>query len=261
MKNTRKAFTLVELIVVITILAILGTIAFVSLQWYSSDARNTKRTSDLNSLMGKISAENAAWTPLLSFVTANTNNKLPTANISLAWTGLTATQYSDKYEAGTPNYTSLWVKEEDFKDPTDKQYAIAVTTLVGGQYEIAASIEDWAGWFQAAVVWTYTPRSSTAYGGDNTASVDTTNNLVVVTDETAWFFKKGDTIKDTTSGNTTTITKVSNDKLTLTVADASIFSSGSTINLWANETDGLIDSLATSQSWTPVTDGWTDLPY
>jgi prepilin-type N-terminal cleavage/methylation domain-containing protein len=48
MRNTKKqAFTLVELIVVITILAILGTIAFISLQGYSQDAKNSKVTSDL----------------------------------------------------------------------------------------------------------------------------------------------------------------------------------------------------------------------
>ena len=47
MKNQKKAFTLVELIVVITILAILWTIAFLSLQWYSRDARNSKRTAEL----------------------------------------------------------------------------------------------------------------------------------------------------------------------------------------------------------------------
>jgi len=43
----RLAFTLVELIVVITILAILWTIAFISLQWYSRDARDATRTSDV----------------------------------------------------------------------------------------------------------------------------------------------------------------------------------------------------------------------
>jgi len=43
----KKAFTLVELIVVITILAILWTIAFISLQWYSRDARDSKRTTDV----------------------------------------------------------------------------------------------------------------------------------------------------------------------------------------------------------------------
>jgi len=46
-KIRKSAFTLVELIVVITILAILWTIAFISLQWYSRDARDATRTSDL----------------------------------------------------------------------------------------------------------------------------------------------------------------------------------------------------------------------
>ena len=45
-KNT--AFTLVELIVVITILSILATIAFISLQWFSEDARNSTRITDLS---------------------------------------------------------------------------------------------------------------------------------------------------------------------------------------------------------------------
>lgn len=47
MKNiSSRAFTLVELIVVITILAILGTIGFVSLQSYSLLARDSKRIAD-----------------------------------------------------------------------------------------------------------------------------------------------------------------------------------------------------------------------
>ncbi|NDK10275.1 BspA family leucine-rich repeat surface protein [Candidatus Gracilibacteria bacterium] len=43
----KQAFTLVELIVVITILAILGTIGFISLQGYSVTARESARISDL----------------------------------------------------------------------------------------------------------------------------------------------------------------------------------------------------------------------
>ncbi len=42
-----KWFTLVELIVVITILIILWTIAFISLQWYTKSARNSTRISDI----------------------------------------------------------------------------------------------------------------------------------------------------------------------------------------------------------------------
>lgn len=46
----KGAFTLVELIVVITILAILWTIGFLSFQWYSLSARDSIRVSDLNSI-------------------------------------------------------------------------------------------------------------------------------------------------------------------------------------------------------------------
>ena len=47
MNKQKQAFTLVELIVVITILAILWTIAFISLQWYSASSRDSVRISDL----------------------------------------------------------------------------------------------------------------------------------------------------------------------------------------------------------------------
>jgi prepilin-type N-terminal cleavage/methylation domain-containing protein len=48
--KSKTAFTLVELIVVITILAILWTIAFISFQWYSSNARDSVRISDINNI-------------------------------------------------------------------------------------------------------------------------------------------------------------------------------------------------------------------
>ena len=50
MNKQKNAFTLVELIVVITILAILWTIAFISLQWYSKDARDSIRNSDISNI-------------------------------------------------------------------------------------------------------------------------------------------------------------------------------------------------------------------
>ncbi len=47
MKQLKTAFTLVELIVVITILSVLSTVAFVSFQWYTNDARDATKISDL----------------------------------------------------------------------------------------------------------------------------------------------------------------------------------------------------------------------
>jgi len=46
----KSAFTLVELIVVITILAILWTIAFISFQWFKTSARDSARISDLRNI-------------------------------------------------------------------------------------------------------------------------------------------------------------------------------------------------------------------
>ena len=50
LKKKMSGFTLVELIVVITILAILGTIGFISVQGYTSSARESGRLSDLTNL-------------------------------------------------------------------------------------------------------------------------------------------------------------------------------------------------------------------
>jgi len=49
-KRNILGFTLVELIVVITILVILGTIAFMSLSGYSGNARDGSRVSDLTNI-------------------------------------------------------------------------------------------------------------------------------------------------------------------------------------------------------------------
>ena len=59
----RKAFTLVELIVVITILAILWTIGFLSFAWYSKYARNSVRLQSLNWIQKSIEIyEVKTWT-------------------------------------------------------------------------------------------------------------------------------------------------------------------------------------------------------
>ena len=46
----KKAFTLVELIVVITILAILSTIWYISFQWYGLSSRDSVRLNDMKSI-------------------------------------------------------------------------------------------------------------------------------------------------------------------------------------------------------------------
>jgi len=60
---TKKAFTLVELIVVITILAILGTISFITYSWHTTNVRDSARISDLWNIHKVISVyEVINWT-------------------------------------------------------------------------------------------------------------------------------------------------------------------------------------------------------
>ncbi len=54
-----KGFTLVELIVVITILAILATIGFLALSGYTQDARDSVTAANVRSLQTAISSESA----------------------------------------------------------------------------------------------------------------------------------------------------------------------------------------------------------
>lgn len=53
-----NAFTLVELIVAIAILAILATISFFSLSWYSSNSRDSVRITDLDAMMKSLNLFN-----------------------------------------------------------------------------------------------------------------------------------------------------------------------------------------------------------
>ncbi|MDD2907974.1 MAG: type II secretion system protein [Candidatus Gracilibacteria bacterium] len=114
MKNIKnKAFTLVELIVVITILAILGTIAFISLQGYSAGARDSKRLSDVTNILKKIGVEETQGTLVLTLISNQTTS-----------TGKINNQDTSIIQ-GVPNYTNLEEDGNNFKDPsTDGDYVL-----------------------------------------------------------------------------------------------------------------------------------------
>lgn len=73
-------FTLVELVVVVMILAILSTLAFVSYNWYSSQARDSKRMSDIKSLQWALEFQY-----IKNYSYPNPDNY---QNISYSWTVL-----------------------------------------------------------------------------------------------------------------------------------------------------------------------------
>ncbi len=143
MRNTRSAFTLVELIVVITILAILGTIAFISLQGYSQEARNSKVTSDIRNLVTAIetdAARNGTQPDTLVI-----NDPLTANEVSGDFASGTLLDNSTNYSVGNLDLATLGQGSEDFTDPNGDgaEYLYAAATTNGfSAYQLAGEIVD-----------------------------------------------------------------------------------------------------------------------
>jgi prepilin-type N-terminal cleavage/methylation domain-containing protein len=257
MRNTKSGFTLVELIVVITILAILGTIAFISLGSYTADARNSTRLDGISKIATAVENGLISATPVVAYV-ADSANALTGQNVG--WVALTT---GANYNAGNMNASALNVNADQFKDPKDttQGYRIGATVLGGTRFQVAASVEDGSSARKSAVRGSYTQRTNatkpivvTSTGGVNQI---TGVRLTVVTDIN--FFNEGDT---TTAG---VISTISNDGLNMVIVPSVTNSSPTTIALSSSEALSIIGDANTVTAATlanPVVDGsGTVLPY
>lgn len=129
LKQKIKAFTLVELIVVITILAILWTIAFISLQWYSINARDSVRISDLSNIEKSLEITfTKAWKVLIP------EDKV---DITASWTVLSYQWYAWKQ-----TLQKLWIVWK-WKDPLDETYYTYLTNQNLTKYQLMWFLENW----------------------------------------------------------------------------------------------------------------------
>lgn len=237
---------------------IFWTIGFISLQWYSSDARNSKRLSDIWSIQSAISTQLAQWQSILSFVNDNNDNKIDPSVLSIWWRK--STSISD-YNAWFVNYMALPVKKEDFIDPDGNAYVIWVTNRVNWKYEITASIEQGSSYKVARVVWTYNSRNKTSI---NCKKVDNNNKQVsFINSMYINMFNKWDFVIIKTDNwiINAKIEKISVDGTTLTLN--SVVNNPISIELAESESRWLIDRKdADWKSWSNyVTDGSYNLPY
>lgn len=154
-KKKIKAFTLVELIIVITILAILATTAFLSFQWYSKNARDSNRITTQTQLQKWIEVfQVTTWTlPNPEWVSIEwTFNSKIIAKSWVIWDNISKIIKIDK----TPT-DPLW----------DKKYAYWVS-IDGKYFQIATVLEWWVtamnsiisttyadAWYNAKVLWNY----------------------------------------------------------------------------------------------------------
>jgi len=128
LEGQNRAFTLVELIVVITILAILWTIAFVTIQWYSGQSRDAVRISDIWNIkkMLEISLTNG-WKLL------KPENAIEiTASGTLIWY---------QWEMWKDILNRIWVNN-GWKDPKDDKYYTYSINNNQTKYQILWFLED-----------------------------------------------------------------------------------------------------------------------
>ena len=129
-KLKNQAFTLVELIVVITILAILWTIAFISFQWYSSNARDGVRISDINNIKQNLGI----------FITEKWFYPIPDnwTQITYSW-GTAWTQWT-VWDNVTTNLINLSKKPTDPLSNNEYTYSLANNNT---EYQLSYVTEWW----------------------------------------------------------------------------------------------------------------------
>lgn len=114
----KKAFTLVELIVVVLILSVLSTIAFLSYVSYWLSARDAKRVSDISELHSKIVLKNSLWTSLDSLIDSNS-----VYNLQVMW------DINPVKTFWVINFDNLKENRANFKDPHYEQDYLAAFTI------------------------------------------------------------------------------------------------------------------------------------
>jgi uncharacterized protein (TIGR02145 family)/prepilin-type N-terminal cleavage/methylation domain-containing protein len=126
--NLKYGFTLVELIVVITILAVLATIWFISMTWYATESRDTKRMSDISTIN--------KW--LQVYKTRNSLVPEPSETqtaISSGSTNLIVQWYAWESVLAKINVSEV-------KDPLDNKYYTYSTNTNNTKYQLMALLEN-----------------------------------------------------------------------------------------------------------------------
>jgi len=245
----KKAFTLVELIVVITILAILATVAFVSLWGQTDNAKNTIKKDNLAKLTTSIENARINTVMLSAFVNPSgwTASRLdPTAQIWGTW----VLAWVD-YDAWDINIMVLDMKSDDFKDWLNN-FKYWYTLKRWGKYELAATLKEWD-LQRAYVIGIYEPRDWLSLSGsfDSTHKYFTLGKFIDIKKLYKW-----DYVKDNW-WNVARVIGMSKNYMTIYLSNTSL--SWNTISLATSpEVAWLIKSPVT---WNPVTNSSEDIPY
>lgn len=151
-------FTLVELLVIIVILSILWVIAFVSMQEYAQNARNSKIVTDIRVLSSAIENGSTAkgWGFFMDLVLEAWayGNAVSTGTF---WWGVDISSVS--YEVGKINFPLIRQVGPDFTDPEWNEYIVSVILDENNDdnlfYQVAGQTKNINGSYDASVKWNY----------------------------------------------------------------------------------------------------------
>ncbi|MFZ3233182.1 MAG: type II secretion system protein [Patescibacteria group bacterium] len=120
-KKRFSGFTLAELIIVITILAILATVGFLTLSGYSQDAKDSATKANVRSVQTAIASESAVSNNSPRYYIVHDSGAALSGafvyvdNAQTALTGGDWNVPNTNYSAGNPDYVKLRLNAEKFK--------------------------------------------------------------------------------------------------------------------------------------------------
>jgi prepilin-type N-terminal cleavage/methylation domain-containing protein len=117
MKKTNKAFTLVELLVVITIIAILWVVAYTSFWWATDKAKSAAKMQNVNAIVTSLSQYKVEkW--FYPWVADNTNNVWWYTSLNASKTNTTNISSDADWKLTAAWWTITWNWWWDVKDTT-----------------------------------------------------------------------------------------------------------------------------------------------
>ena len=166
-----KWFTIVELIIVIVILTILWTIAFISLQWYSANARDSARVSDLSSMKTSLELfQLEAW-----------KYPIPTSGVDITYSWSNVWNQWSFWDSVFKNLSKL---DKIPVDPSSEKEYTYSTTQNRDQYEL------W--WVVESDILVFRPPITSPYQGGGLATVNAwvEDATAIVTGNYNWLMTK-----------------------------------------------------------------------
>lgn len=247
MNTFKQWFTLVELVVVVTIVAILWVLSFQSFSRYMGESRNSVRLDAVGKLSSKIDTYRAMDGSLLNL--SMTGAELTGVSIAGTWASMSV------YKSGIPNYTALSVQQENFLDPkTQDDYLLGVTTKVWWKYNIAFVLES-SEWAIAKLIGTWNPRSAQQIAGVGRVGA---KSFTVTDVSRIHFFHIGDRVTGTGVVLDTYIENISPEWDIILVSQP-FTGSVSSLQLGQDEVGSLIKSI--DGDTVPVLDNSIHYPY